>query len=155
MSATATETKPAETKPEEKPAEQTTAETKPAETKPAESAPATGSETATAQTEFRAKLTKFSAAFGAVNGSQWAADGLTYEQALEKHSAALATQLTAEQTKTKELETKLGAVPRGEEKPVSFSTNEKHEAGTNVPTKLVGLGKMAKFAASLKLPGGK
>lgn len=105
--------------------------------------------------EFKATLAKFTAKFGATNGAQWAAEGLTYEQALEKHADAVASQLTAEQTKNTELNTKLSSIPRGEAEPVSFTTTEKHAAGGGTPappTKLDRLGAVAKFAASLKMP---
>ena len=135
---TAPETKPAETKP----VTELTAETKPEVTKPVD-----------ARAEFKATLEKFSAKFGAENGSKWAADGLSYEAALEKHAEALSTQLSAEKKTVADQASKLAALPRGEKDPVSFSTNEQHEGGQPVPAKFAGLGKLANFAANLKLPG--
>ena len=103
--------------------------------------------------EFKATLEKFTAKFGAANGAQWAAEGLSYEQALEKHAETLGTQLTAEQTKNTELNTKLAAIPRGEAEPVSFSTNDKHAAGGPAAAAPMGAtGAIAKFAASIKVP---
>ncbi len=141
----------AETKPVEKPATELAA-------KPAVTETQKPADTVDARAEFKATLAKFSAKFGAANGSQWAADGLTYEEALEKHVEALGTQLTAEQGKVTEAQTKLAAVPRGEETPVSFGTNEKHPAGGGTqaaPTgKFSQMGNVGKFAASIadKLP---
>lgn len=127
--------------------------TKPAEgTKPA--VPAVD-----ARAEFQATLTKFSAKFGPVNGAKWAAEGLTYEAALEKHIEAQATELTAEKTKSTELATKLAAIPRGEGEAVSFSDAEKPAAGqgTADPQALkFKIGEnLAKVAAGIKLPAKK
>jgi hypothetical protein len=102
--------------------------------------------------EFKATLAKFAAKFGPENGAKWAAEGLSYEAALEKHSEALATQLTAATDKKAELETKLAAVPRGEEKPASFSTTEKHEGGGSSTPAANQLSAVGKFAAELKMP---
>lgn len=130
------------------------------ETKPATelAAPAVTALPADPRAEFQATLTKFAAKFGAANGAAWAAEGLSYEQALEKHAEAIASQLTAEQGKTKDLETKLAAVPRGEAAPVSFSSGDKRPEGGNPtsapPNKFAHLGNVGKFAASIagKLP---
>lgn len=108
--------------------------------------------------EFKATLAKFTEKFGATNGAAWAAEGLSYEEALDKHAAALATQLTAEQGKSAELATKLAAAPRGENEPVSFNTTEKHPAGkpgSETPAKFAHLGALGKFAAGINLPGKK
>lgn len=132
--------------------------TKPAETppteltnKPAESAPAVPAPV-DPRAEFKATLAKFSEKFGPANGAAWAAEGLSYEAALEKHAVELATQLAAEKTKNTDLAAKLAAVPRGEKDPVSFGTNEEHEAGGATPKTNNGLGNLAAFAAGLKLP---
>lgn len=138
-------------------------ETKPAETPPAKTEltppPATPpAAVADPRAEFKATLEKFTAKFGPESGAKWAAEGLTYEAALDKHAEALAAQLTAEKAKTTELSGKLAAVPRGEAQPVSFSTPEKHEGGSNgqaKPGKFSNLGKLAAFAESIKLPGQK
>lgn len=132
--------------------------TKPAETTPTtqpatELTPPTTQPTVDPRAEFKATLAKFTEKFGAENGAKWAAEGLTYEAALEQHSAALATRLTAETAKVTELNGKLATVPRGEATPVSFGTNEKHEGGNTVPQKFAHCGKLGAFAASLKLPG--
>jgi hypothetical protein len=135
-----------------------TPDTKPTElAAPAVPAPATSPAPVDPRAEFKATLAKFTEKFGAANGAAWAAEGLSYEQALEKHAATLSTQLTSEQGKTKELETKLASVPRGETEPVSFSTNEKHPAGGGTPAapgKFAHMGNVGKFAASVaeKLP---
>jgi hypothetical protein len=133
-------------------------------TTPAAATPATATQQTAAtpatqadpRAEFKATLAKFAAKFGAENGTKWAAEGLTYEAALEKHSEALATQLTAATGKTTELQTKLAAIPRGEEKPASFATNETHPAGGGTaaatPTQFAHLGNVGKFAASINLP---
>jgi hypothetical protein len=118
-------------------------------TKPAEQA---APPSADPRAEFKATLAKFTAKFGAANGSQWAAEGLTYEEALEKHVTELATKVETVNTQNTELTTKLAAIPRGEEKPASFATNEKHEAGNNVPNKAAQLSAVGKFAAELKMP---
>lgn len=151
--------------PKENAMSKTTAPEKTEAAKPAELATPSPSTATTAtppdpRAEFKATLEKFTAKFGAANGAQWAADGLTYEAALEKHAEALSTQLTAEKTKSTDLAAKLAAVPagaKGEETPVSFSDGAgkgaegqevgqlKHRIGEN----------LARFAAGLKMPGKK
>lgn len=135
------------------------ADTKPADTKPAElatkPAEANGTAADAARAEFAATLAKFTAKFGAENGAKWAAEGLSYEAALEKHAEGLATQLSTANEKLGQQAKQIAAVPRGEEAPVSFSTTDKHEGGEAVPQKFTGLGKLAKFAAGLKLPTAK
>lgn len=137
-------------------------ETKPADsTKPAaelSNKPAEGNTTLPAtdpRAEFQKTLKQFTEKFGAANGSAWAAEGMTYEQALEKHAEALAAQLAAAGKELTTAQQKLAAVPRGEEEPVSFGTNEKHEGGQTAPDKFIGLGKLSKFAAGLKMPATK
>lgn len=133
-------------------------ETKPTEMAAAPAAAPAPATPADPRAEFKATLSKFTAKFGAANGAAWAAEGLSYEQALEKHAEAVATQLTAEQGKTKELETKLAAIPRGEAEPVTFATNEKHAGGGTPaaapPAQFAHLGNVGKFAATIaaKLP---
>jgi hypothetical protein len=118
-------------------------------TKPAEK-PATPA--VDARAEFKATLAKFTEKFGAANGAAWAAEGLTYEEALEKHVTELAKKVETVNTQNTELTTKLAAIPRGEEKPASFATNEKHEGGNNTPNKAAQLSAVGKFAAELKMP---
>ena len=107
--------------------------------------------------EFKATLAKFTAAFGAANGAAWAAEGLSYEAALEKHAGELAASNKTLAAEKAALETKLSAVPRGEKDAVSFSTNEKHDSGKpatgGASGKFAGLGKLGAFAENLKLPG--
>jgi len=102
--------------------------------------------------EFKATLAKFTAKFGATNGAQWAAEGLSYEAALEKHAAELASQLSAEKTHSVELANKLAALPRGEAAPVSFGTNETHAASGNTGATANPPSAISKFAAGLKMP---
>lgn len=116
-------------------------------------APAPAAPAADPRAEFKATLGKFTAAFGPANGAAWAAEGLTYEQALEKHAAELSASNKKLTDEKAQLETKLAAVPRGEAAPVSFATNDKHEGGPAKPTgKFAGLGKLAAFAENLRLP---
>lgn len=107
--------------------------------------------------EFAATLKKFSEKFGAENGAQWAAEGLSYEAALEKHAEALGTKLAAEKTKSTDLTTKLAAIPRGEATPVTFSDGDgKGAEGQDVGQLKQHLGdNLARFAAGLKMPGKK
>lgn len=138
-----------EKKPDEKPA---TELTKPAETKTEATPPADP------RAEFKATLAKFTEKFGAENGAKWAADGLSYEAALEKHAAELQTKLSAEGEEKKKLAEKLAAVPRGEKEPVSFAAGDKHEGSGNVdPSHLkFKIGEnLARVAAGIKLPGKK
>jgi hypothetical protein len=133
------------------------AEAKPAEAAPAQNAapanaPAVAATPVDPRAEFQATLKKFSEKFGPANGAAWAAEGLSYEQALEKHAEAVASQLTAEQGKTKDLETKLAAIPRGEAAPVAFSTDEKHGGGNPAPASKLATSAIAKFAATINLP---
>jgi hypothetical protein len=128
-------------------------------------APATPAEKPVdARVEFQATLKKFTEKFGASNGAKWAAEGLSYEAALEKHAEAQAAEFAAGK---KELEdrlaaanktiadqaSKLAAVPRGEAEPVSFSAPEQHAGGQAAPKPTNGLGALGAFAAGLKLPG--
>jgi hypothetical protein len=102
--------------------------------------------------EFAATLKRFAEKFGATNGAAWAAEGLSYEQALERHVAELTAgnqKLAKEKT---DLAAKLSAVNRGEKEPVTFATDEKHEGGKKVPAQFAGLGKLGAFAANIKLP---
>lgn len=128
-----------------KPAENAATElaTKPAETSTTPPDP---------RAEFKATLAKFTKAFGDTNGAKFAAEGLSYEAALELHATELTKKVETVSTENTELKTKLAAVPRGETAPVSFNTSEKHEGGQEVPAKFVGLGKLGAFAANLKLP---
>jgi hypothetical protein len=120
--------------------------------------PATAPPAVDPRAEFKATLAKFTAKFGAANGAAWAAEGLSYEQGLEKHAEALASQLSMSESGKKELETKLAAIPRGEAEPVTFTTTDKHVAGGGtqpaMPTQYSHLGNLGKFAASIagKLP---
>lgn len=144
--------------PETKPASaetklaQPTATQQPATELAAETKPAASETAADPRAEFQATLAKFTAAFGPANGAQWAAEGLSYEAALEKHAAQLAASNQTLTSEKAELAAKLAAVPRGEAEPVSFTTTDKHAGGQAVPTKYAGLGKLATFAANLKLP---
>lgn len=109
--------------------------------------------------EFAQTLAKFTAKFGAENGAKWAAEGLSYEAALEKHAEGLATQLSSANEKLGQAEQKLSAVPRGEAEPVSFAAGDKHEgaaAGADPSSLKFKLGEnLAKVAAGIKLPGKK
>jgi hypothetical protein len=142
-------------------------DTKPADTKPAElstspaaaPAPTPAPPASDPRAEFAQTLTKFTAKFGAENGSKWAAEGLSYEAALEKHAEGLATQLSSANEKLGQAEQKLSAVPRGEAEPVSFAAGDKHEgaaAGVDPSALKFKLGdNLAKVAAGIKLPGKK
>jgi len=147
------EKKPA---PTEKPASEKPAElTPPNPATPAgSSATGGGNLAADPRAEFKATLGKFTAKFGAANGAAWAAEGLSYEAALEKHAEALQTKLTAEGDEKKKLADKLAAIPRGEENAVSFSDGEPGgEQAKNVAQLKNHLGdNLARFAAGLKLP---
>lgn len=108
------------------------------------------------QKAFAAKLAQFTAEFGPVNGSKWAAEGKSYEEALKLHAAELSAQLkTQGEAKDGEIEAlkaKLAAVDKGEETAVSFS-----DGGKPVPEKQQQLAaklgsNLAAFAASIKMP---
>lgn len=141
--------KPAtEKKPEEKPATELSE-------KKNDNTPATPVDP---RAEFKATLAKFTEKFGAANGAKWAAEGLTYEAALEKHVAELSAQVTAEQGEKKQLAEKLAAIPRGEKEPVTFADGDKREGTGNVdPSHLkFKIGEnLAKVAAGIKLPSKK
>jgi hypothetical protein len=103
--------------------------------------------------EFQATLKRFSEKFGPANGAAWAAEGLSYEQALEKHIEALSAEKKTLGDNVAELQTKLGAIPRGEAAPVTFSTNEKHAGGNPAPAaSKLQTSAIAKFAATINLP---
>lgn len=93
----------------------------------------------------RAELKRFMAAFGAANGAEWFAEGLSYEDAKDKHIAALTARVES-------AEKKLSAVDRGAEEPATFQTADnappKHSkyAG-NLPDGT------ARFAASIRKAG--
>lgn len=102
--------------------------------------------------KFRAELKRFTDKFGAENGTKWFTEGVSYEAALEKHIEAMGQQLTAKEKTIGEQQQKLAAVPRGEEKPASFSTTEPAQTGGG-DKKFSNLGdNLSKFAASIKLP---
>jgi hypothetical protein len=102
---------------------------------------------------FAAKLTQFTAKFGPVNGSKWAAEGKTYEEGLELHAAELASQGDAKQKEIDDLKTRLAAVDKGEPSAVSFS--EEGGAGGDGKSKHAKPGSnRAKFTAGVKLPAG-
>lgn len=106
---------------------------------------------------FAAKLAQFTAKFGDVNGSKWAAAGKSYEEALELHaaelSAQLKTQTEASGKKIEELEVKLAAVDKGELMPVSGGDSNKPTVPSGLELKLGS--NLAKVANSLKIPGAK
>lgn len=112
--------------------------------------------------EFAALLKRYVESFGPELGARWAAEGLTWEQALARRCEQLAERCSelesqlAEQRKVyeeqiAELKARLQAVPRGEQEPVSFCAEEapvSEKARRLYP----GLGKLAAYAASLQLP---
>lgn len=135
----APETPPATPAPEEKPAESKPAEgeQKPAET-PAEGKPADPA------AEFAAQKSKFTAKFGAVDGCEYLAAGLSYEQACEKHIDKLSA---ANKTLSEQKKAALAAA--GEETPVSVTPAETVLSGTSNDHG----DNVERFAAGIKLPG--
>jgi hypothetical protein len=63
-----------------------------------------------ARAEFKRKLDRFVAKFGRERGAKWAAEGLTYEQALERHIDALQADVAEIQAKINAVNQKLAAV---------------------------------------------
>jgi hypothetical protein len=95
---------------------------------------------------------KFLEDFGP-QGGVWYAEGKTYKEARKLHIAGLKSQVDALSKENADLKTKLS---RGEVEPVTFSTgksaDEKQHADLKQKTGSDGI---AKFAASIKLPGQK
>lgn len=128
----------------------------PAAAQPSESDAAKLAEAAAAA--FGAKLGKFVAEFGSENGSKWAAEGKSYEEALKLHATELSAQLTAQgEAKDKEideLKAKLKAVDTGEGEAVSFSDGGDPKSSERRASQLRA-GKAAAAMASLsKMPAG-
>ncbi|MBX3444262.1 MAG: hypothetical protein KF774_17805 [Planctomyces sp.] len=88
------------------------------ETKPADPA-------ADPRQEFAASLKRYTEKFGAELGSQYLAEGLSYEQALEKFSAHQTAQLSAAQAEASEAKTRLAAASLGEQQPLPGGDAEK------------------------------
>jgi hypothetical protein len=114
---------------------------------------------AAAREAFKATLAKFSAKFGPENGAKWAAEGLSYEAALEKHSRGSSPRssplpLTKDNGRARRRSSR--PFPAGKREPVSFSTTEKHEGGENLRPAAAKLSwpRQARqaFAANLKMP---
>ena len=123
---------------------------------PAAAAPASGATPTDPRAGFLSELKRFNEAFGS-QGSVWLSEGKTFEEAALLHIKAQADQLAAKETEVTDLKTKLTAVPRGEDAPLSFSSGDKPPAGGaagNVD-KLSHLGAIGKFAQSIKMPGAK
>ena len=76
-------------------------------------------ESATDQDDHRAQLRRYLERFGAENGAQWFADGLSYHDAIEKHVDELEQQLQAAEDAIAELKHQLSAVRLGEEDPLA------------------------------------
>ncbi len=106
--------------------------------------------------QFAAKLAQFNAEFGAVNGSKWAAEGKSYEEALKLHASELSAGSAAKDKQIEELQAKLKAVDVGEPAPVSFSEKDGKATevkGSQLASKLGN--SVAKFAAEIQLPAKK
>lgn len=73
--------------------------------------------------EAAAEARRFTAKFGA-NGATWYSEGLTYEQALEKHCETLSAQIVQLGTEKKGLEDQLAALDRGESTPAGSADAE-------------------------------
>jgi hypothetical protein len=111
---------------------------------------------AAAAAAFKATLAQFVAEFGAVHGSQWAAEGKTHEEALKLHADGLAAQLKAtgeaKDAEIEALKTKLAAVDKGETDALSFSDGggATDAAKTQLVSKIGS--NLAAFASSIKMP---
>lgn len=72
-------------------------------------------------------LDRFVDRFGAENGVKWLREGLSFEQALERHVGLLQERLTAAEKKNADLAEANKAVNLGHDKPATFSTDEKKD----------------------------
>lgn len=111
----------------------------------------TPTDPATSEAAVVARLNKFTTKFGSENGVKWFTAGKTYEEALELHADALASDLAKSREETAAANTKLANAPRGEGTALSQSDAEK---GTNKnPQQLSGANpRLANFAAKCKIP---
>lgn len=99
---------------------------------------------------FNADLKKFTAKFGAENGSKWLSEGKTYEQALELHCEVQADELRAAQESAAELQSTIDSLALGETKPLSARPDGAGAAAE----KFAHLGANAsKVCAAFKFPG--
>lgn len=124
---------------------------------PAAAAPASGAAPTDPRAGFLAELKRFNEAFGP-QGSIWLGEGKSFEEAALLHNKALTEKLAAQQTEIDGLKTKLTAVPRGEDAPLSFSAGDKAPPGGTAAAgdnKLSHLGAVGAFAQSIKMPGAK
>ncbi|MGC3968942.1 MAG: hypothetical protein QM775_16695 [Pirellulales bacterium] len=110
-------------------------------------APASAAEAAEWHKKSRDELQKFVGKFGAENGAKWFGEGKTYAEALELHTEALGTQLTAANKATEDANAKLAAVKLGEEGGGQF--NEGEQGGKGGKKSDSGL---SKFGACFSLP---
>lgn len=136
----------------DKPADDVKAETKLTDVSQ-ETKPETKPETKLADSDPRAELKKFVAAFGAQNGAEWFSDGVSFADAQGKHVEVLAAQLTSKQAELDAMAKKLSSIDRGEKSPLTFNDGDKPEADKKTNDKFAQLGtNLSKFAGSIKLP---
>jgi hypothetical protein len=96
--------------------------------------------------------------FGAANGAAWAAEGLSYEQGLEKHAEALASQLSMSESGKEGARNEAGRDPARRSRARQLHDDRqarrrrRHAAAHADPVSH--LGNLGKFAASIagKLP---
>ncbi len=91
------------------------------------------------RTQFAETLKRFVEKFGSENGSKWAAEGLSYEAALDRHCEALNQQLSAKNGDIDALNKKLSSIDRGEPKAPEFGDGD-------APAKRTGLASKIKIA---------
>lgn len=100
--------------------------------------------------KFRSELKNYITAFGAEDGANWFAEGLSFTDAQSKFCEKLQNSLAAEQAKVDELNQKLSSVDRGSEKPLEISSDQVDGKPIN---RFADLGEnMGRFANGLKLP---
>lgn len=71
-----------------------------------------------------AELSRFSEAFGNVNGVEWFNQGLTFAESLEKHCIELGKEIDDRDARIAELEGKLDSLSLGESDPVDVPTED-------------------------------
>jgi hypothetical protein len=101
--------------------------------------------------QFRTELKNYITAFGAEDGANWFAEGLSFTDAQAKFCEKLQGKLSAEKQRADDLAEKLSSIDRGSDKPLEFSSDDMSAEKTN--DRFAHLGpNLSRFANGLKLP---
>lgn len=118
-------------------------------------APGADAPKATPEQAAMQRLQQFTNDFGAENGPKWFSEGKTHDEALRLHCQALTDANTKLTETNQQLETRISSAQLGEPEPVSGGAGDAPPSPEMQRlTQNIG-GGLAKFAATLKLPGAK